>query len=99
MARIYPCLERHPAKFKHHFLRFTRGIATGVYCPLTKNAASRCWKHLQAADLQTGVISLGLWLIVSAQAIGHVLQNLLTVVQRLTDLEKRLRQLEQPPKP
>ena len=31
------------------------------------------------------------------QAIGHVLQNLLTVVQRLTDLEKRLRQLEQPP--
>ena len=33
------------------------------------------------------------------QAVGHVLQNLLTVVQRLTDLEKRLRQLEQPPKP
>ena len=30
---------------------------------------------------------------------GHVLQNLLAVVQRLTDLEKRLRQLEQPPKP
>ena len=37
------------------------------------------------------------------QAIGHVLQNLLTVVQRLTDLEKPgalwARQLEQPPKP
>ncbi len=31
------------------------------------------------------------------QAIGHVLQNLLTLAQRLTDLEKRLRQLEQPP--
>jgi hypothetical protein len=31
---------------------------------------------------------------------GHLLylaKNLLTVVQRLTDLEKRLRQLEQPP--
>ena len=31
------------------------------------------------------------------QAIGHLLQNLLTLAQRLTDLEKRLRQLEQPP--
>ena len=31
------------------------------------------------------------------QAIGHVLQNLLAFAQRLTDLEKRLRQLEQPP--
>ena len=31
------------------------------------------------------------------QAVGHVLQNLLTLAQRLTDLEKRLRQLEQPP--
>ena len=31
------------------------------------------------------------------QAVGHVLQNLLTLVHRLTDLEKRLRQLEQPP--
>ncbi len=31
------------------------------------------------------------------QAVGHVLQNLLTVVQRLAELEKRLRQLEQPP--
>ena len=31
------------------------------------------------------------------QAVGHVLQNLLSLLQRLTDLEKRLRQLEQPP--
>jgi len=31
------------------------------------------------------------------QAVGHVLQNLLIVVQRLSELEKRLRQLEQPP--
>ena len=31
------------------------------------------------------------------QSIGHLLQNLLTFAQRLTDLEKRLRQLEQPP--
>ena len=31
------------------------------------------------------------------QAIGHVLQNLLTFAHRLADLEKRLRQLEQPP--
>ena len=31
------------------------------------------------------------------QAVGHILQNLLTFAQRLTDLEKRLRQLEQPP--
>ena len=31
------------------------------------------------------------------QATGHVLQNLLTLAQRLNDLEKRLRQLEQPP--
>ena len=31
------------------------------------------------------------------QAVGHVLQNMLTFAQRLTDLEKRLRQLEQPP--
>ena len=31
------------------------------------------------------------------QAIGHVLQNLLPLMQRLSDLEKRLRQLEQPP--
>ena len=31
------------------------------------------------------------------QAVGHVLQNLLTLAQRLTELEKRLRQLEQPP--
>ena len=31
------------------------------------------------------------------QAIGHLLQNLLPLMQRLADLEKRLRQLEQPP--
>ena len=31
------------------------------------------------------------------QAVGHVLQNLLTLMQRLNDLEKRVRQLEQPP--
>ncbi len=31
------------------------------------------------------------------QAIGHLLQNLLTLAQRLTELENRLRQLEQPP--
>ncbi len=30
------------------------------------------------------------------QAVGHVLQNLVPLLQRLTDLEKRLRQLEQP---
>jgi len=29
------------------------------------------------------------------QAAGHVLQNLVTLLQRLTDLEKRLRLLEQ----
>ncbi len=34
------------------------------------------------------------------QATGHVLQNLLTLAQRLTDLEKRVRHLEQAlPKP
>ncbi|MFN8491548.1 MAG: hypothetical protein U0350_28380 [Caldilineaceae bacterium] len=33
------------------------------------------------------------------QAIGHVLQNLLMLAQHLTELEKRLRQLEQPPLP
>jgi hypothetical protein len=31
------------------------------------------------------------------QATGHLLQNLLALVQRLNDLEKRLRQLEEPP--
>jgi len=30
------------------------------------------------------------------QAVGHLIQNLLTLLHRLTDLEKRLRQLEQP---
>lgn len=29
------------------------------------------------------------------QAVGHTLQNLVTLLQRLTDLEKRLRLLEQ----
>ena len=31
------------------------------------------------------------------QAVGHLLQNLLAIAQRLTEAEKRLRQLEQPP--
>lgn len=31
------------------------------------------------------------------QAVGHLLQNLLAVAQRLAEAEKRLRQLEQPP--
>ena len=31
------------------------------------------------------------------QAIGHLLQHLLAVVQRLAEIEKRLHQLEQPP--
>ena len=31
----------------------------------TKNAASGCWKHPKAADLQTGLHSLGLTLIVA----------------------------------
>ena len=35
--------------------------------------------------------------VTAEQAIGHVLQNLLSLMQRLSDLEKRLRQLEQPP--
>ena len=30
------------------------------------------------------------------QAVGHVLQNLPLLLQRLTDLDKRVRQLEQP---
>lgn len=29
------------------------------------------------------------------QAVGHLIQNLVTLLQRLTDLEKRLRLLEQ----
>ena len=33
----------------------------------------------------------------SEQAIGHILQNLLSLFQRLADLEKRLRRLEEPP--
>ena len=33
------------------------------------------------------------------QVIGHLLQNLLAVLNRLTTLEKRVRQLEQPPTP
>ena len=33
------------------------------------------------------------------QAIGYMLQNLLGVGQRLSEIEKRLRQLEEPPKP
>ncbi len=31
------------------------------------------------------------------QAIGHLLQNLLVLLNRQTEFEKRLRQLEQPP--
>jgi hypothetical protein len=31
------------------------------------------------------------------QAIGHLLQHLLAFAQRLLEIEKRLRQLEQPP--
>ena len=30
------------------------------------------------------------------QAVGHVLQHLLTLAQRLAEMERRLRQLEQP---
>ena len=33
------------------------------------------------------------------QAVGHVLQHLLGIGQRMNEIEKRLRQLEQPPKP
>lgn len=33
------------------------------------------------------------------QAIGHVLQHLLGVSKQLSELDKRLRQLEEPPKP
>ena len=31
------------------------------------------------------------------QTIGHLVQHLVTITQRLTELEKRLRQLEQQP--
>ena len=31
------------------------------------------------------------------QVAGHLLQHLLDLVERLTEIEKRLRQLEQPP--